>query len=225
LIFTISNNANRTAKIIVEGTIDVSPTVIVLPKNSSLSRTINVQLNSQTGLVKFIPTIEGCNVSEKIVQIQNIASGNLTEAVMNASVSRDYTLNILTLTIEVNNPTNKIFNGTLSINAPNGWPDIEKNVTIIPGENTFIERLGSSGDFDEGNIQVNFSSESKTISASVNTNEQNNSALAGLFAFGGSVGMAGIILLIILVVIIIAGMLDYSPNNKANNQDWVTEKD
>jgi len=224
LAFTITNNTNKSAKIIVEGSIDVTPTIIVLPRNSSLSKIINIQLNSQSGFVKFTPTIEGCGVSAKTVQITNTATGTLSDATMSVSLDRDYNLSVITLSIQVNNSTNKIFNGLLIIDSPNGWPSIEKNVTITPGENTFTEKLGSSGDFEEGVMKVSFSSEGKTLSKNINTNEQNNMALAGLFAFGGNVGIIGIILLIILVVIILVGMLDYSPNTKATKQEWVNEK-
>lgn len=226
LAFTITNNSNRTAKIIVEGSIDVTPTVIVLPRNSSLSRIINVQINSPTGFVKFTPTIEGCIVNSKTVEIRNNVSGEVTNVVMSATnVDRDYELNIVTLEIKVDNPTNRVFNGNLVIDSPNGWPDIQRNITILPGANAFTEKLGTSGNFEEGVIKVSFTSQGKTISALANTDEQNNSLLVGLFAFGGSLGGIGIILIIILVVIIIVGMMDYSPNTKATtDQEWVNEK-
>jgi hypothetical protein len=125
----------------------------------------------------------------------------------------------------VNNPTNKVFDGVLSINAPNGWPSIQRNVVITPGENTFTEKLGSSGDYSEGEIKVSFASDGKTISANTNTNDSSTSALAGLFAFGGNISVIGIILLIILIVIVLVGMMDYSPSNKATTeQEWVHEK-
>jgi hypothetical protein len=226
LAFTITNNTNTTATTIIEGSIDVSPTIIVLPRNSSLTRKISVSLNSQTGFVKFVPTIEGCGASTKTVQITNNASGNLSEATINVSANRDYDLSTITLRVQINNPTNKLFNGVLNIDAPNGWPDIEKNVTIVPGENIFIEKIGSSGNYSEGNINVSFSSNGQEISSSVSTNDSSDISLMGLFAFGGNFGLFGILLLILLVIIVVAGILGYSPNNKATtDQKWVNEKD
>lgn len=223
--FTITNATNRTASIIVEGSIDVSPTVIVLPKNSSLSRTINVQMNSSSGFVKFIPIIEGCNVQEKIVQLKNTASGLLTESEMNLSIERDYNLNVITLITEIQNPTNKVFNGILKIDSPEGWPDLEKEVVVVPGKNNFVERLGASGSTQEGTIRVSFSSGGKIISESVNTTEQNNLSLTGLFAFGSNFGILGLILLIVLVVVIIVGVIETSPKAKAQSeQEWVNNK-
>ena len=226
LAFTISNNTNRTATTIIEGSIDVSPTVIVLPRNSSLTRKISVSLNSQTGFVKFVPSVEGCAVSEKIVQLTNNASGNLSQVAINVSANRDYELSTITLKVQINNPTNKLFNGVLNINTPNGWPDIEKNVTIVPGENILIEKIGSSGNYSEGNINVSFSSNGQEISSNVSTNDSSDINLMGLFAFGGNFGLFGILLLILLVIIVVAGVLDYSPSTKATtDQEWVNKKD
>ncbi len=226
LAFTITNNTNRTSKTIIEGSIDVSPTIIVLPRNSSITRKISVSLNSQTGFVKFVPSVEGCNVSEKIVPITNTASGKLSEAEINVTANRDYELNTITLKVQINNPTNKLFNGVLNINAPNGWPNMEKNVTIVPGENTFIEKIGSSGNYSEGNINVSFSSNGQEISSNVSTNDSSDIALTGLFAFSGNFGLFGILLLILLVIIVVAEVLNYSPNTKATkDQEWVNKKD
>ncbi len=226
LAFTITNASNRTAKIIIEGTMDISPTVIVLPKNSSLSKKVSVGLNSQTGVIKFIPTIEGCSLSAKTVQVKNTANGTLNEATMSANTDRDYNSSTITLTIQVDNPTNKIFDGTLNIDSPEGWPDISRSISVVPGENTFTEKLGTSGNYSEGNIKVSFTSDGKIISANTNTSNQNNSALAGLFAFGTNAGAIGIILLIILVIVVLVGILDYSPKSKATtSQGWVNNKD
>lgn len=222
--FTINNFSNKTVQIIVEGETKDNATVIILPKNSSLSRKMNVELFSSNGFVKFIPKIDGCNLNSKTVNITNTSTGNFEELKMDLEVQRDYNLGVITLNTKINNPSNKVFEGTLKISSPNGWPDVEKNVLIAPGENNLVEKLGSSGRFSEGEIQVSFSSEGKTISNKINTNES-KLVLAGLFAFGGNLSSLGIILMIILVIIIIVGVIgDLNESAPVPKEKWVNEK-
>lgn len=223
--FTITNSTNQTANIVVEGSIDVTPTVIVLPKNSSLSKAMNVQLNSQTGFVKFDPSVDGCFIGSKTVQLINTATGDLSEASMDLTMNRDNNLSVITLNVLIQNSSNKNFTGVLNIDSPNGWPSVQKTVTVVPGSNNFVEKLGSSGNFKEGTIKVSFSADKKTISDSIETSEQNNSAFAGLFAFGGSLNALGIILIIILVIVIIVGVIETSPSTRTTKgQEWVNQK-
>jgi hypothetical protein len=222
--FTINNFSNKTARVIIEGSIQVNPTIIVLPKNSSLARKMDVELFSNNGFVKFTPTIEGCNLNSKIVNISNNVSGSISEAEIDLKIQRDYNKGIIDLGIVINNSTNKSFSGVLKIVTPNGWPNIEKTIVIVPGENSLVEKFGASGEASEGEITVSFSSNGQTILDSINTNE-NNLVLAGLFSLGGNLSSFGIILLIILVVIIIVGIIgDLGESTPTKKEEWVIEK-
>ena len=140
--FTINNFSNKTVRVVVEGSIATDPTIIVLPKNSSLSRKMDVELFSSNGFVKFTPTIEGCSLNSKTVNITNNATGSINETSIDLKLQRNYEERTITLETILYNPTNKSFSGVLKITTPNGWPDIERTITIIPGKNNLIEKLG-----------------------------------------------------------------------------------
>ena len=182
---------------------------------------MDVELFSSNGFVKFTPTIEGCSLNSKTVNITNNATGSINETSIDLKLQRNYEERTITLETILYNPTNKSFSGVLKITTPNGWPDIERTITIIPGKNNLIEKLGASGEASEGEINVSFSSNGQIISKSINTNE-NNLALVGLFSLGGNISSFGIILLIILVVIIIVGIIgDAGESTPAKKEEWL----
>ena len=161
--FTINNFSNKTVRVVVEGSIATDPTIIVLPKNSSLSRKMDVELFSSNGFVKLTPTIEGCSLNSKTVNITNNATGSINETSIDLKLQRNYEERTITLETILYNPTNKSCSGVLKITTPNGWPDIERTITIIPGKNNLIEKLGASGEASEGEINVSFSSNGQII--------------------------------------------------------------
>jgi len=223
--FTINNGTNKRADIYVEGNIEATPTIISLPEKTSISRTLDVKLNSPNGVITFRPVVEGCSLSTTQVQVNNLASGALNNATITTSTTRDENTGTVVLSVEVNNPTTKMFEGTLTINAPNGWIVSSRSATLSPGRNIFKIIMTPTSEAVSGTGRVTFTANNESVSSEFSTN--NGSSFAALFSFGASAGSIAMILLIIVVVVILVGMIsnrEYDGGSQMN-QVWVEKKD
>lgn len=78
--FTINNFTNKRADIYVEGTVDAQPSIISLPSNSSISREINVAMNSRTGVIVLRPAIEGCTLGATTITLANTGENSNSQS-------------------------------------------------------------------------------------------------------------------------------------------------
>ena len=205
--FSVTNNSSNTLIIYVESALNVSPTIISLPSNSSISREINVSLNEEYGEVRLRAESEGCSVPVRTVSIHNIAIGNFESVTLTTRIERDE--NRVILVVEAQNPTDKVFVGTLSFDL-DGQIVNDREFTIMPGKNIAEFELDASKPIN-GTIQ--FASNGKTIEKAVNEGQAFGS-LAGLFLFGDVALGIGIILLIIIIAVIIVAAVMHSSNKE-----------
>jgi len=221
LPFTITNGTTQIASVIVEGTVNATPTVIVVPAKSSLSRQINISINDARGELRMIPQINGCSAATKIVQVINTAKGEISQVSLSAESQRDDQKGEILISVKINNPSTKTFEGVLSVEMPSGWQEMNKEVTINQGTNLIEFALAKGENAQEGTITIEFISGGERLTAQTNTFGTN--PLTGFFTFG-SAGALGIILLAVIVVILIVGLLggfEGTPNETEQNQGWV----
>ncbi|MDD3159679.1 MAG: hypothetical protein PHQ98_01795 [Candidatus ainarchaeum sp.] len=196
---TITNGTNKRADIYVESNLDVSPTVISLPENSSLSRSVSVALAYSSGEVSFRPVVEGCVYQPTRVNIYNNATGNLSSVSIKTSVITDN--GVTKLRVEFNNPASKMFIGTLKLNAT-GWSTDDKPLTITSGTNT-VEMVLNKMSNPSNTGSVIFSSNGQEIKTDFSVNNNGSDSLVGLFGLFGTFGWIAVILLVIVVAIVI----------------------
>ncbi|MEI7961566.1 MAG: hypothetical protein WCI04_04490, partial [archaeon] len=73
--FTINNATNRSVDVYVEGSVDATPTIISLPSNTTITRSLNITLTQNSGVLTFRPVIEGCSLIVTTVNIRNTTAG------------------------------------------------------------------------------------------------------------------------------------------------------
>jgi len=216
--FTVTNGTSKNAVVYVESSLDVTPTIIALPPNSSISREITFQINTPSEQVVFRPIIDGCNLQSTTVLVKNNAAGNMSNLTMSAKAQNDG--DILRVIVEIKNSSSKIFSGTLTTSAPAGWMDDSRAFTVAPGNNTIEIDLVRGNNQRTGSGSVTFSSNGEQISANLNSN---NGSLAGFFTLGEIAGGIGLIVLILIILIVLAVILSRdSGSPKETNQvdDW-----
>ncbi len=192
--FTITNNTNETATINVESDLQVSPSQIVLPANSVLSRTLSVSASKKEGNIYLRTNISGCNTETKTIKVYNNAEGTLSGIEINTRIERD--ANKASLIVEFNNSTNKTFVGILRINVEGQV--INDRTISIPAGQSFTEI-----DLNPNNLvigKISFVSEGEVIEKEF---DERTNSLTGLFMLGGIETAFGIILLAIVIAIVI----------------------
>ncbi|MFA5930989.1 MAG: hypothetical protein WC821_01620 [archaeon] len=219
--FTITNGTNKRADIYIEGSVEATPSIISLPEKTSISRDLQVKINSTSGEINFRPVVEGCNFSTTRVAITNTGTGELTQAIMTINSTKDANTGELTLTVEVNNPTTKSFLGVLSVQTPNGWVSSDRTVSLSPGKNVFVVNVTPTTNATEGRGKVTFSANGQEISKEFSTSGEGG--FAGLFAFGGNISALGIILLVIVAAVILVAMLTGGQTKPQEEEKWVKE--
>lgn len=196
--FTITNGTGKRADIIFESQLDINPTLVSLPENTSVSRSLNVSIAGNEGYILVKPRVEGCTYPTQRIEIENTARGTLSSVTMN--VKTEELDNGKKLIIEFFNPTNKSFQGQLSFDFPSGWNAESRIITLAPGKN-FVEVLVSIEDgAQQGEGTIRFASGGEEVTSKINP--QNQAFTAGFFALGEGFAI-GLILLIALVLIIL----------------------
>ncbi len=211
--FTITNATNKTATIFVESNVSVSPTSIILPEGTSISRTLNVEMTQSEGEIILRPVVDGCNVSSKRITVYNNASGDIENLQLNARMNIGVNTN--SLIIEFNNPTNKIFTGVLSFEIE-GETINDMVITIVPGYSFAEVELSKPS----AKGRVIFSSQGRQIEANIDTNEGN---LAGFFLLNLPTIGIGLVLLII-VIVIVAVIVYVTDNTRRVKEIWETSE-
>ena len=220
---TITNGTNGRATIYVESALDVSPTIISLPGNSSVSREIVVSISGTNGEVTLRPDVEGCSIPATRVLVNNTARGNLSAVTITSAVVRDANTGIITLHLTINNLTNRVYTGNLSFSAPQGWVINDRMVTIVPGTNIVDLPFGQTSNATQGTGTATFSANGESIST---TFTMGGDVFGGFFGFGifGLTAIGAIILIIIIAIIIVAIV---APDYYAGSQEdevWVERK-
>jgi hypothetical protein len=210
---SISNNTNKKASVFIEGINGtVSPSIIILPENTTISRNIAISMENSYDELILRPEIDGCSINSKIISINNTATGQLASVEAKAEIRRD--INETTLILKFNNPTNKTFVGILEFDLK-GQIINDRTLAISPGESFHEVELGE--ELAVGKVKFTSSGQSKEIE--VNEGEV---ALTGLFAFGGTIGIIGLILLIIVIIIAIIVVIT-EPKRRIREQ-WEIKK-
>ena len=223
LSFTINNGTNKKADIYLEGSVEIVPSIISLPSKTAISRDAIVNISATSGEVIFRPVIEGCSLPTKRVSITNTGVGALNQVIITSSQSRDANTGVITLSIEVNNPTTKVFYGTLEIQSPAGWSvQTSRSVSVTPGKNVFQAFVTPGANPTEGKGKITFKSNGEEITTEYSTTGE--SAFAGLFAFGGNIGGLGAILLIILVVLVLVAIIAEGNTPLYPYQAWTNKR-
>ena len=222
--FTITTGTDKPATIYVESELDVSPTIIVLPENTSISRTVSFITNVPSAHMTFRPVIEGCSLASTDVVVRNTAQGDLSSVTMTTSVVQDANASFAKIIVEINNPTSKVFTGLLQVDAPAGWKAEDRQFVIVPGKSTAEIRLDRvANNAVAGNGKVKFTADGKTITADFGPSAGEN-AFAGLFGLGTVAGgLIALILIIIIAAILVVGIVRNShPAEKETSQvdDW-----
>ncbi len=215
---TIVNGTNKTANIYIEGDLSVSPTMISLPANSSISRDLTVSINKNSGEIDLRPAIDSCNTQTKRIIVTNTAQGNLSLIAISPSIIQ--TDGGMVLSVEFNNPTTKIFTGTISTNLRNYVAD-DKIITIPSGK-SYTEINLTNANNTNGNDTLSFSSEGETKTVALYSGE---GSLSGLFLFFGAnafgIGLLIIIIIIVVAIIVVAGAY---PGNDRPKEPWENTK-
>ncbi len=218
--FSIQNMTNKIATIFVEGTVDATPTVITLPSGSTIARELTISMSAPSGQLNFRPIVDGCSLPSKFVALTNSAKGEVKSVKMTATTEFDKNSGNTILTVELNNPTSKEFNGTLEISAA-GFKDIKQSISLSPGVNHSTLVLEPTGTAASGKGKATFYFEGQKIETEFNTGQTNS--LAGLFAFGAGNMTIGIVLIVIIAVIVLVGIVSGRGNIKVerdNSQKW-----
>jgi hypothetical protein len=216
--FTITNGTNKSAVVYVESFLDITPTVIALPPNSSISREVTFQINTAGESIVFRPVVEGCTLQSTTVVVKNIASGSLSSITMKAETQSDG--NTMKVIVEIKNTSNKMFYGTLDVDAPAGWMNVSKPLAVAPGTNTTEINLVKGNNPGAGNGKVTFSSNGEQVSTDFVADK---GSLAGLFTLGGVAGGIGLLVLIIIAAIVIAFVVkrhETTPKETTQVDDW-----
>jgi hypothetical protein len=222
LPFTLTNGTNTSATVIVEGTVNATPSVIVVPSKSSLSRQISFSINDARGEITLVSQVAGCSFAPKTIQVINNAKGSISQVSISADTIREG--NSLKVTLQINNPTGKTFNGIISLTMPFGWEGLNKELTVNPGTNIVELTVTKSVNASEGKATAAFQSEGSQIVTEFYTT--GNNALTGLFSFGtvNSFGFLLLIVLVVLVIIGIIGSLGPVPSEKESGQNWIKKE-
>ncbi|MCX6802946.1 MAG: hypothetical protein NTY48_00040, partial [Candidatus Diapherotrites archaeon] len=131
----------------------------------------------------------------------------------------------LSVIVEINNPTSRVFFGSLSATTVQGGDAETKNVTVSPGKNYYTLKIIPTYGAGIGSGKVIFNSGGKQITSDYDLYQK--SQIAGLFTFGeltGSQGTIGIIILMIIAVLIIIGIITVvgkTNQNKEERQAWI----
>lgn len=195
---TIVNGTNRTASVEIESEMQVNPSVITLPANSSITRDLSINAINKSGSIYLDPTVTGCNVNGKEIRVINTAVGELGSVDIDTSVELDE--NSIRIKAEFNNPSNKFYVGVVSFEGE-GWISEDKIITIPSGQSFTEIEIVPTGNRQATIGKIVFTSNGNTISEEVNLNEDN--VFAGLFGLGAGIAGIGILLLIIVVAIIV----------------------
>jgi hypothetical protein len=207
----------------VEGTLEVTPSLISLPANSSITRDLSVKAFNTSGEITLRPVVGGCSFASKKITVTNLASGNFSSLSMKTTFEENDSQG--TITLEIANPTTRIFNGIVRVNAPDGWSSNTKEVTITPGTNIITIPIVKSTNTQSGRGSVSFISDGQEITNEFNVSGD-SSSFAGLFSLGLlGITNLGTILLIILVVILIVGLIVNITDSKPRKQEEWEEKD
>lgn len=213
---TITNNTSRTANVYVESNLQVSPALITLPANSSITRELSVSVINRDGTITLRPDIFGCPTAGaiQVINVKNTASGELQSIIVNNRVETDQ--NSIKLIVEFDNPTNKLFTGIVSFSGAR-WISEDKLVTLAPGQNFVEMRLIPSGQNQSQTGKISFTSNGQTIEKDVTLTATN--LLTGLFGFGSGIAGFGIFLIIVIIaILIVVYIIDYN-NNQISQED------
>jgi hypothetical protein len=196
--FTINNGTNRSATINVESEMSVTPSIITLPANSSITRELNVNAIEGSSDIYFRPTVVGCSVEGTQIEVINTAIGTINSIGINTTIEQDE--NTIKLVSEFNNPTNKFFVGVISFDA-DGWISEDKTITIAPGQSFTEIEITPTTNNQALNGTITFTSNGEVIEEEIDLTEGN--ILTGLFGLGSGITGIGILLLVIIVAIVI----------------------
>lgn len=216
-IVTITNGSNRTANVYVESNLEVSPTLISLPANSSITREITINAIRKSGNIILRPQITGCNVPSKTIIVTNTATGELGQVTINHRIEENN--GKLKLLLEFNNPSTKFFVGVLGIDA-SGWVSEDKTITIPPGESfteIIIEPVGQN---QARTGIIRFNSNGKEIAQEIKLADE-EPFFAGLFGLGANA--FGIALIAIILIIAIALTIYIINNDNGFFEEEITE--
>ena len=196
--FTITNGTEKRADIIFESSLDVNPTLISLPENTSLSREVSVTIASSEGEILVKPQVDGCNYASQKIIVENTARGSLEDVAMEIRVEEDEEGK--KLVIEFDNPTNKAFSGELSLELPGGWNAENRIITVSPGKTIAEVRLSEEEGAVPGTGTARFASDGEEVTQDFST-DSGTAYAAGLFALGEG-AILGLVLLVALILIV-----------------------
>ncbi len=209
----IINNTGKKATIYVESELQTSRTLYVLPSNTSIEEDLSFYIEKETSKVVFRPFVSGCNISSKTTSILNTITGKITDLSITSELKPDTNNENANILVKIENPTSKIYKGTLSLELQNSGIKDTVQVQINPGLNTID--LGSYSLKDvEGPRTIRFSSNGEEIY------EENNKQPASLTALFGLTGVVGAI----LISLIIVGLLIFVISNSQETPKEVEEQ-
>jgi hypothetical protein len=190
----ITNNTGRTATVYLESELDLTLGMIVLPNNTTISKTIGVEIRKETGTITLRPAVESCNIATKTIRINNTAQGNLRNVIMTYEIIENENQKLIR--ISFNNPTSKSFVGVLRTNLE-GQIVGDKTITLPKGE-SFTEIIVEKNRPIIG--EISFFSNGEEQKIEINETQAN---LAGLFIFGINPTTIGFLFLIIIIIIVV----------------------
>ncbi len=210
--FSITNNTNQTAIIYVEGSINATPSEIVMPAKTSIARSLTINSLNSSGNITFRPQVEGCTLASKTINITNNANGELSQISITTQIQKDE--NKTMLIVNFYNLTNKTFIGVLSANIT-GENINDRTIAIPSGESfTTIELNNQSSNIGK----VTFTANGETIEQNF---DESNANFSGYFIFGGNIATIGLILLIIIIIIVIIVTVT---QNERIKEEWENHK-
>lgn len=200
--FTIVNGTEKRADIIFESTIDVNPTLISLPENTSISREISVTIVGSEATILVKPQVDGCNYSSQKIIVENTARGNLEDVTM--SLTMEEGDDGIKMIVEFDNPTNKAFQGELSFEMPEGWNAENRIITAAPGKTIAEVQLSHVDGAAAGKGTARFVSGGEELTQEFGTSDR-GAFTAGLFALGDGM-ILGLIMIAVLVLVVLLVM-------------------
>jgi hypothetical protein len=194
--FTITNSTNKRAIIYVEGSVSATPSEIVMPANSAISRSLSVSMNNTSGNIVFRPEVDGCSIASKSITVTNKASGALSEIEMTTRIEIDENNSVLI--VDFYNSTNKTFVGVLGVSVDD--ETINDTILAIPSGKSFTRIPLVNKGINANSVKVTFTANGETITKEV---PKSNSNLTGLFTAGGNIMSLGLLLFIIIAAIVV----------------------
>lgn len=213
--FTITNATGRTANVYLESDMQISPTLINLPANSSITRELTINAINRTGNITFKPEVFGCNIPQKTITIRNTAIGELESVIIQYRIEEIN--NEKKLIVEFDNPTTRFFVGTLSFQGQ-GWISEDKVITISPNKSFAEMKIQSVGENQANTGNITFVSNGREVKKEVKL--QDEQLLIGLFGLANNIAGIGLIAIILIIAI---ALTIYIINKHENEPERIIE--